>query len=451
MRVEEYLQIITTQIRCKQAHSAVREELLAHVEDQKVVFIKAGMDCEEAELAAVKEMGDPVETGIALDAVHRPRMAWRLIVLVIGLSFVGFVVQLGLQTNLPNAVLIPRVTSYLFYLFWGFVLMLGICYFDYTRIARWARELTILLFFGLLFGLMFSAVSVNGANAWIYFFMGIALDIRKMAFLFIPLYGAILYHYRGEGKLAIGKGILWMCPALWVVWQCHSFVTGMILLLAFLAMLSAAISHDWFQVSKKLTLSVIGGFVLLLPILIYTVVMFVGADYQKMRIQIMLDPGSAANAGGYQMNIVRELLADSRMIGSSAAVFLPDKVIPAGSDYVLTYIISYYGILAAILLIGAILYLFLRLLRVSWRQKNQLGMVMGTGCASVFFIQMVFYILGNLGFLSAGVYCPFITYGGSGMVITYVLLGILLSIYRYQNVVLNMIPIKKRKSLSRLE
>ena len=123
MRVEEYLQIITAQIRCKQAHSAVREELIAHVEDQKAAFIRAGMDCDEAELAAVKEMGDPVETGIALDAVHRPRMAWRLIALVIGLSFVGFVVQLSLQTNLPNAVLIPRVTSYLFYLFLGFVLI----------------------------------------------------------------------------------------------------------------------------------------------------------------------------------------------------------------------------------------------------------------------------------------------------------------------------------------
>ena len=40
------------------------------------------------------------------------------------------------------------------------------------------------------------------------------------------------------------------------------------------------------------------------------------------------------------------------------------------------------------------------------------------------------------------VYCPFITYGRFGMLVTYVLLGLLLSIYRYQDV-----PLKMEKSV----
>ena len=33
-----------------------------------------GMNPFEAEMAAVKEMGDPVETGVQLDMVHKPKM-----------------------------------------------------------------------------------------------------------------------------------------------------------------------------------------------------------------------------------------------------------------------------------------------------------------------------------------------------------------------------------------
>ena len=86
--------------------------------------------------------------------------------------------------------------------------------------------------------------------------------------------------------------------------------------------------------------------------------------------------------------------------------------------------------------------LFLYFLKVSLKQKNQLGMIMGCGCSVVLFAQLLFYILINTGVLPAGsVYCPFITYGGYGMLVTYVLLGLLLSIYRYQDV-----PLKVEKT-----
>ena len=71
----------------------------------------------------------------------------------------------------------------------------------------------------------------------------------------------------------------------------------------------------------------------------------------------------------------------------------------------------------------------------SFRQKNQLGMIMGTSCSTVFLVQLLLYIMGNLGMLMSGAsYCPFLGYGGSGAMVTYILLGILLSIYRYEDV-----------------
>ena len=60
-------------------------------------------------------------------------------------------------------------------------------------------------------------------------------------------------------------------------------------------------------------------------------------------------------------------------------------------------------------------------------------MLMGTGCAVVFLIEAAFYLLNNSGVMYLGNYCPFFSYGGTGVLVTYVLMGILLSICRYQN------------------
>ena len=97
MRAEEYLTILTDQIWCRMAREDVRKELLCHIEDQKAAFLSEGMEQAEAEEAAVREMGDPVETGNELDRIHRPKMAWGMIALIAVLSIVGYLAQYLLQ------------------------------------------------------------------------------------------------------------------------------------------------------------------------------------------------------------------------------------------------------------------------------------------------------------------------------------------------------------------
>ena len=80
--MEEYLKAVIEQIRCKNVRPYVERELRDHLEDQINDNIASGMDKDEAVRAAVKDMGDPIETGIALDRVHRPSIAWGMIALV---------------------------------------------------------------------------------------------------------------------------------------------------------------------------------------------------------------------------------------------------------------------------------------------------------------------------------------------------------------------------------
>ena len=71
MDKKKYIQTVTEQIRCKRALPLVTKELEGHIEDQKSDYMKAGMNAEEAEEAAVLEMGDPVEVGVDITTNSR--------------------------------------------------------------------------------------------------------------------------------------------------------------------------------------------------------------------------------------------------------------------------------------------------------------------------------------------------------------------------------------------
>ena len=88
-----YLEILSEQIRCKKALPLVTKEIEAHIEDQKQDFMANGMTEQEAEAAAVIEMGDPVEVGVDMDRIHRPKMNWRLAIGILFVNIMGVVLM----------------------------------------------------------------------------------------------------------------------------------------------------------------------------------------------------------------------------------------------------------------------------------------------------------------------------------------------------------------------
>ena len=78
--MEKYLQTVLEQIRCKKAHELIRQEMEVHLEEQICDYMAEGMTREEATEAAVKDMGDPVETGVELDRIHRPKIEWQIVI-----------------------------------------------------------------------------------------------------------------------------------------------------------------------------------------------------------------------------------------------------------------------------------------------------------------------------------------------------------------------------------
>ena len=82
MERRDYLELMTGQIRCRKMCPVIAREVEDHFEDQKQAFMAEGMTEEEAEKAAVEEMGDPDEVGVEMDQIHRTKMQWKAILVI---------------------------------------------------------------------------------------------------------------------------------------------------------------------------------------------------------------------------------------------------------------------------------------------------------------------------------------------------------------------------------
>ena len=164
-----------------------------------------------------------------------------------------------------------------------------------------------------------------------------------------------------------------------------------------------------------------------------------GADYHRQRLQVILGQEES-----YYRSTLRKIYSGCQMFGSGEGVQSVEGIRALeGMEFGLVYITAYFGIVVAAAIMCVLIGLVFYFIGMSAGQKNRMGMMMGIGCCSVFLVQILFYVLGNVGILPfANMYCPFLTYGGTGILVTNVLLGILISIYRYQDVPLEM---KKRR------
>ena len=91
--MEEYIKKLLEQVRFREAHQGIQDELRSHIEDQIEANVSDGMDKDTAEKRAVEDMGDPVATGIELDRVHRPQIAWGVIIAAVLVGVIGIIIH----------------------------------------------------------------------------------------------------------------------------------------------------------------------------------------------------------------------------------------------------------------------------------------------------------------------------------------------------------------------
>lgn len=100
--MEAYIEKLLSQIRCKKARPYIEAEIRGHIEDQISANINEGMSAEEAEENAVIDMGDPIEVGISMDKIHKPTIAWKMVLILGIVSVLVVLVQWKFVLNINN-------------------------------------------------------------------------------------------------------------------------------------------------------------------------------------------------------------------------------------------------------------------------------------------------------------------------------------------------------------
>ena len=352
--------------------------------------------------------------------------------MIIFISIAGVLIHAGISGKASeNAA--AGSDRYVFHVMIGLAVMMILYLLDYTVLAKFSKIIAAVLLSVCLLVIL-EGGQVNGARIFISLPGGRrGMDVQKLMLFYVPIYGAILYKYHGWGYKGLIRAILWLIAPVILVYSLPALRTACVMLVTMLTMLTIAIKKDWFTVRKKRTICGIWAVFLTAPIAAFLGMYLRNrlAEYQIARIQAMFSSGSETD---YLTKMLHSLWRQNKLIGKSKSDVT--GILPAfNADYILTYLSSVYGIIAAILLCCVLAVLIFAIFNTALRQKNQLGMMMGCGCGIVFLISFLINVLENLGVFPQSItFLPFFSAGGSCIIISYGLMGIVLSTYRYKNI-----------------
>ena len=438
--MEEYIEKLISQIRCKKARPYIKYEIKEHIEEQIAANLFSGMSAEDAENNAVKDMGDPVEVGISMDKIHKPRISWRILVIVSILSILGFIIQCSIinKVNVPGAyqnsiIYHNSMLDFASAILLGFILMCAIYFVDYTEIAKYSKIIAFIIITLEILALTgFFGNSTNLGYRTIGF--GIfRISASALLMFYVPVYGGILYKYRNGGMLEFLKAIVWFIIPVFIMFRLPNVTVAIILFISMLILLTVSLLKGWFKVNvKRVIISLWTIFTVIPAAVLHFMYEFdMLSEYKASRITSFF---SESGEQSYLTSILREFCENITWIGSSGNDVI-GSVPNYDSDFIFSYILNNYGIMAGIIIAAVLTGLVIIIFGSATKQKNELGMVMGVGCGMILMLNILINLLGSIGVLPpVSSFLPFFSVGRSNIILSYALVGVVMSIYRYKDI-----------------
>lgn len=202
MEYTEYMETLKEQIQNKRARSLVAEEIRGHIEEQAKEYQAEGMSKEDAEREAVRQMGDPVETGCALNRIHRPAFPWKLFVLAVFLTGASMLISLTIDAKInEDGVQAAQVGSLFMVNAVSFAMIFVIMYFDYTWLFLHIRAV---------YALYMICLCLVWSGGLLGNYQTALLASYSVQVLLPVIFAGIIYQYRGQGFRGILKSAGWI-------------------------------------------------------------------------------------------------------------------------------------------------------------------------------------------------------------------------------------------------
>ena len=140
MDIKEFLNKICNEIKYKPIRKEISEEIQTHIEEIKQNNINNGMEEQIAEEKAIKEMGEAEEIGKQLNKIHRPKLDWKLLILIIILTTYGLIIAILKEKSTNN----NYIANTIFHIIIGLIIGIAIYFFDYRKIKKYSNLIYII-------------------------------------------------------------------------------------------------------------------------------------------------------------------------------------------------------------------------------------------------------------------------------------------------------------------
>ncbi|MBD3282455.1 MAG: rod shape-determining protein RodA [Candidatus Portnoybacteria bacterium] len=308
----------------------------------------------------------------------------------------------------------------------GFLIMIILTTIDYRFFRNHPSLLIIFYFIGallLLFVLIFGK-EVRGAASW--FRLGIfsfePVEVIKIIMLLIMAqYFSIRHIELYRIRHIIISGLYTFIPIMLVFLQ-PDFGSASILVFLWIGIMIVA----GIKIRQLLILFLIG--IIILSIAWF----FILKPYQKERVVSFLNPYIDPLGSGYHR--IQSVIAIGagglwgRGVGhgsQSQLSFLPEQ----HTDFIFSSIAEEFGFLIVFLIFILYAIIFLRIIKISMISNNNFARLFCVGALIIFLFQTLVNVGMNLGIMPiAGISLPFISYGGSNLIVNFAIIGIIQSI-----------------------
>ena len=156
-------------------------------------------------------------------------------------------------------------------------------------------------------------------------------------------------------------------------------------------------------------------------------------DYQLDRITAFLDSGSASANARYNLDQAEIAVGSGGMLGRgylSGTQTNLDFVPEQHTDFIFTVAGEEFGFVGAMFVLALYAILLWRAIRIAYLSKDPFGTLMAAGIASMFAIQMFVNVGMVIGIMPiTGIPLPFLSYGGTSMLVSFVAVGMLENIH----------------------
>lgn len=433
-KINAFLDEVCLHINCRAVHKDIREELGEHIAELNKENITDGYDEEKALDLAISAMGSTDEIGTKLNYQHKPQTEWSLLILATLISTIGAAVMF-LSSRFTDGPVFS-FSRYIMFIVIGISTMTALYYFDYTKLKKMSISIYVsgilLIVVTMLFG-----IQMNGAKKWLSIGLFTISTPEFASLLFVIAFAGLLEKCRGKSAAniisLIVAGIFSVCLFVFM----PSTPTALVMITAYAVVLTTAVMRNHFSGDKKIQLmSLFAGGTATAILLIYKVI---ANPFILKRLTMFFTRGKTESLGmDYQQHMANVWLslsnwfgkADSAYQGSHTYMGMPD----ATGEYVLINVIATLGWVAGIVLMALIGIFIVRMFITTRKIKNNYGFYLSLSACTILSTQFIINILMNFNlFPLMGVNMPFVSYGSTNYIVSMALVGIILSVWRRNN------------------